>query len=162
MSDDRYEAGLGGPYGNDLPRGSRPWRLMAALPWLLGGLIVLGTALAAGLATAYLVASLRQAPLPASLISPTPIVLVTPTPEPSPSPPASPSTAPGPSPSPSPTQEPAPEATPLVHTVSAGESISLIAVEYDTTVEAIVELNQLENPNRIFPGQQLLIPPPED
>lgn len=142
--------------GPGRPRNSSARR---ALPWVLGSLIVLGAALVAGLGTAYLVASFRQVPPPQSLITPTPAATARPTPSPSPTevispPPAAPA---------SPTATPAatPEATPLVHVVQRGESISLIAVQYDTTVEAIVELNELQNPNLIVPGQRLLIPPPQ-
>lgn len=127
---------------------------------MLGSLLVLGAALAAGVGSAYLVASLRHVPPPASLITPTPQARSTPTPGPSPTEAASPSPSPAVSPSPSPTPEP--EVTPLVHIVQSGESISLIAAQYDTTSEAIIELNQLQNPNLIVPGQRLLIPPPEE
>jgi LysM repeat protein len=42
--------------------------------------------------------------------------------------------------------------------VQRGESLSLIAAEYGVTADAIIELNELENPNVIVPGQELLIP----
>jgi LysM repeat protein len=56
---------------------------------------------------------------------------------------------------------PGPTGTPVyrVHVVKAGETISAIAAKYKTTVEAIVELNKLSNPNVIYAGQKLLIPP---
>lgn len=133
---------------------------MSSLPWVVGSLIVLIAALVAGLGTAYLVASLRQVPPPQSLITPTPASTPQPTVSPMPTAAASPALSPGSSPTPGP--PPTPEVTPLVHVVQAGESISLIAVQYGTTVDAIVELNGLQNPNLIVPGQQLLIPPPDD
>lgn len=124
----------------------------------MGGLLVLAVAAAAGFGTAYLVATLRAAPPPQS-VAPTPSATprATPTAEPSPSPELSPS----PEPTASPTLEPSPspELTPLVHVVARGESLSLIAANYGVTVDAIIELNQLQNPNLIVPGQQLLIPP---
>lgn len=46
------------------------------------------------------------------------------------------------------------------HTVLPGQTLATIAEEYSTTVEAIVELNKLANPNVIEVGQELLIPPP--
>ncbi len=46
-----------------------------------------------------------------------------------------------------------------VHTVAAGESLIAIAELYGVTVQDIVALNQLEDANLIFEGQQLLIPP---
>jgi nucleoid-associated protein YgaU len=133
----------------------------AALPWLVGGMFVLLVAIAAGLATAYIVATMRAAPPPQSaLITPPPIPTPTPTFSPSPASPPSPSPAPTPSPiaEPSPTPEP----SPLVHVVARGESLSLIAAQYGTTIDAIIALNQLQNPNLIVPGQRLLIPPPDE
>ena len=145
---------LGGPGG---PRRSP---VMSALPWVLGSLLVLIAALVAGLGTAYLVGSLRQVPPPQSLITPTPAP--TPRPTASPAPTAASSPTLGPVVSPTPSLVPTPEVTPLVHVVQPGESISLIAVQYGTTVDAIVDLNGLQNPNLIVPGQELLIPAPDD
>jgi LysM repeat protein len=58
---------------------------------------------------------------------------------------------------PSPTSSPA--AAPIEHTVVAGESLSVIAEQYGVTVEAIVEANELTNPDQIVIGQVLVIPP---
>jgi LysM repeat protein len=55
---------------------------------------------------------------------------------------------------------PAPSPTPITHVVQAGETLSEIARTYDTTVEAIVQANDLENANAIREGQVLLIPSP--
>ena len=44
------------------------------------------------------------------------------------------------------------------HTVAAGDTLSSIAVEYGVTVEAIMQANQMSNPNLINAGQQLIIP----
>lgn len=44
------------------------------------------------------------------------------------------------------------------HTVRSGETLSLIAQRYNTTVKAIAYLNNLSNPNLIRVGQQLKIP----
>lgn len=41
------------------------------------------------------------------------------------------------------------------HIVSAGDSLSLIADMYDVTVGQLVDLNDIANPNVIFPGQEL-------
>ena len=134
----------------------------AVLPWLVGGLIVLIVAVAAGLATAYLVAQMRAAPPPlTALPSPTPTRAPA-TPVPSIAGSDAPETA-QPSEEAPPTDAatpPSAEATPRVHIVRRGESISLIALEYDVTPESIIELNELQNPNVIVPGQELLIPPP--
>jgi LysM repeat protein len=45
-----------------------------------------------------------------------------------------------------------------VHVVAAGESLLGIAVRYGVTVEEILALNQLDNPDSIFIGQELIIP----
>lgn len=65
-------------------------------------------------------------------------------------------------PEPAPTAEaaPAPSPTPITHVVQAGETLSEIAHMYGTTVEAIVQANDLENANAIREGQVLLIPSP--
>ena len=45
-----------------------------------------------------------------------------------------------------------------MHTVEAGEVLGQIAERYAVTVEAIIEANALESPDRIFPGDELVIP----
>jgi len=44
------------------------------------------------------------------------------------------------------------------HTVVAGETLSSIALKYNTTVEAIATANDLKAPYTIFVGQKLCIP----
>ena len=44
------------------------------------------------------------------------------------------------------------------HVVRSGETVSTIARQYGTTVEAIVQANQLSNPNSIRVGQILFVP----
>ena len=56
---------------------------------------------------------------------------------------------------------PPPEST-VVHVVRLGETLSLIARRYNTTVRAIAELNGMVNPNLIHVGQRLLIPTADD
>lgn len=53
-----------------------------------------------------------------------------------------------------PTEEPVQQ---IVHVVQPGETLSAIAVRYGTTYQQIALLNNLENPNLIFPGQRLII-----
>ncbi|NDJ87259.1 MAG: LysM peptidoglycan-binding domain-containing protein [Chloroflexi bacterium] len=55
-----------------------------------------------------------------------------------------------------PTMTPAPGET--IHVVQAGENLFRIANRYGTTVQAIMNLNGITDPNRIFVGQQLRIP----
>ena len=45
-----------------------------------------------------------------------------------------------------------------VHTVKAGESLTQIAGQYDTTVAAIASVNGIDDPSRIATGQRLTIP----
>jgi len=45
-----------------------------------------------------------------------------------------------------------------IHIVRSGETLSSIARNYNTTVEAIINLNRSINPDLIFPGQYLVIP----
>lgn len=56
---------------------------------------------------------------------------------------------------------PLPTVEPLVHIVSAGETLGRIADQYDVTVLQIVQANNLANPNQLSVGQELIIPPPE-
>ncbi len=44
------------------------------------------------------------------------------------------------------------------HTVSAGESLGVIASKYGADINDIVQANDISNPNYIYPGQVLLIP----
>jgi membrane protease YdiL (CAAX protease family) len=73
-------------------------------------------------------------------------------------------------PTPAPAQEPPPGPAireqarepppwgPLVHVVAAGENLTLIALRYGTTVDELVRLNGIQDPNLIWPGQRLLLP----
>jgi LysM repeat protein len=50
-----------------------------------------------------------------------------------------------------------------LHTVAAGETLLTIAREYGVTVNDILNENEdITNPNRIVPGQELLIPPAQE
>ena len=54
----------------------------------------------------------------------------------------------------------------IIHLVERGENLSVIAARYGTTVAAIVQANNIANPNLIYVGQRLTIPsavqpPPE-
>lgn len=53
-----------------------------------------------------------------------------------------------------------PSATPRVHTIQPGENLTKIAETYGVTIEAILTLNGLTNPNQIVAGEQILIPSP--
>jgi LysM repeat protein len=45
-----------------------------------------------------------------------------------------------------------------VHVVQSGESLLSIALLYGVTVEELQEANDLDNPDSIFVGQELIIP----
>lgn len=44
-----------------------------------------------------------------------------------------------------------------VYVVKRGDTLSQIAVNYNTTVNSLVNLNNIKNPNLIFPGQKIII-----
>jgi LysM repeat protein len=46
------------------------------------------------------------------------------------------------------------------YTVRPGERVADVAAFFGTTVETIVALNGLTNPNLVVPGQRLLVPAP--
>ena len=46
----------------------------------------------------------------------------------------------------------------LIHEVASGETLISIAIDYDTTVEAILAANNLDSPDLIFEGQQIIVP----
>jgi LysM repeat protein len=47
---------------------------------------------------------------------------------------------------------------PVTYKIKAGDTLSAIATRYHTTVDAIVHLNNITNPNLIYVGQVLVIP----
>jgi LysM repeat protein len=51
-----------------------------------------------------------------------------------------------------------PTATPVVHVVQAGDTISGLALQYDVSAEDIIAANQLQNPNFLQVGMRLEIP----
>ena len=58
------------------------------------------------------------------------------------------------------TQRQAIEARGTRHVVQSGESLSAIAQKYNVTMEQIMALNAIDDPNTIFVGQELLVPEP--
>jgi murein DD-endopeptidase MepM/ murein hydrolase activator NlpD len=59
---------------------------------------------------------------------------------------------------PTPSAPASPQPAPVTYTVQAGDTLSIIASRYQTTVYAIMEANNLINPNLIHRGQVLVIP----
>lgn len=49
-------------------------------------------------------------------------------------------------------------ATPVVHTVRAGDTITGLALEYDVPAEDIIAANRLTDPDRLQVGMELIIP----
>ena len=64
---------------------------------------------------------------------------------------------PSPTPVAGPTAEPAQE---RIHVVKSGDTVSGIAAQYGVSIQAIIDANNLENPNNLSIGQELIIPPP--
>ena len=56
---------------------------------------------------------------------------------------------------------PPPEAcTGFIYTVQRGDTLFLIAQRFDISLDSIIAANpQIANPNIIFPGQRICIPP---
>lgn len=60
-------------------------------------------------------------------------------------------------PSPSP-QPPTPGPTPRTYVVKEGDTLWEIAQRFGTTVRALVRANDIEDPDLVYPGQELVIP----
>ena len=58
---------------------------------------------------------------------------------------------------PTPLPEGLPPGTRIEYTVQAGDTLAVIAQEFNSTVEDILEENELEDPNAIYVGQNLII-----
>lgn len=56
------------------------------------------------------------------------------------------------------TQQEAARLRGTVHVVQSGESLSSIAARYGVTVNALMTMNAITDPNQIFVGQELIIP----
>jgi LysM repeat protein len=128
-----------------------------AATWSIAAIVVLALAIASGLFTAWVVASMRAVPGPVAGASATPLATVPGTlPSASASASSLPSDAPRRTPTPAPTVEVT--AAPFVHIVQKGESLTYIAGLYQVDPQDIIDLNGITNPNRIAVGQALLIP----
>ena len=54
------------------------------------------------------------------------------------------------------------EPTRTIHTVQAGETLYRIALTYEVSLEALIELNEISNPTLLLIGDELTIPPPSE
>jgi LysM repeat protein len=125
------------------------------LPWVFTAVVVLLLAVSAGLIAAWVVASLKAVPIPpGAIVTASPVPGATDVPSSAPTPRPSEQPRRTPTPSPHVTQEP----EPFVHVVQRGDSLSYLADLYGVTVEEIVALNDIQDPNRIRVGRELLIP----
>jgi LysM repeat protein len=146
-----------------------PWP--AVLPWLIAGIALFTVAALGGFGAAYLLSTGQAVATvdPAKLPTPSPA----PTPTPGPATPSAPPTtaataatsSPGaasatPVASASPTEPSGPSPSPLRYVVKRGDRLANIADQFGVTVDAIVALNNLDNPDHIEAGQVLLIPLP--
>ena len=125
------------------------------LRWALTAVIVLLLAASAGLALAWVVATMHAVPGPVGAV-PTPTLAPGETATPSESAPSG-TEQPRHTPTPAPgqTQEPAP----FTYIVQRGDSVTWIADMFQVEAEDLVALNDLKPPRyRIFIGQELLIP----
>jgi len=59
---------------------------------------------------------------------------------------------------PLPTETPTPTPTPVVYVVQKGDNLLEIAFRYDVDVQALIEVNEIENPRALQIGQRLIIP----
>ena len=60
-------------------------------------------------------------------------------------------------PAPAEVENPLVAGTPIKHTVTYGDTLGSIAAKYGMTVEQLIEINNISNPNRILRGQELTV-----
>jgi LysM repeat protein len=117
------------------------------LPFAMAG-VLLVVAGATGYGLAQIVAVVASAPAPRATL---PSATLAPTP---------PDTGPPPTIAPTATAVAASASpSPRIHVVRRGEFVSQIALLYGVTPEAILEANDIADPNYVEIGQQLFIPP---
>lgn len=56
------------------------------------------------------------------------------------------------------TATPLPTLTPQTYQVRPGDNLTRIANRFGVTVQALIDVNNLSNPDRLTPGERLLIP----
>lgn len=135
---------------------SRPPLSGGIVGWVIAAAVVLILAVAGGLLTAWIVANMRAVPGPVGGASAAPSARPSAVASAEPSPTASETS--GPRRTPTPLATPEVTLPPFVHVVEPGESLSYIAGLYGVTVEDILAINDIRNPNRIQVGQEILIP----
>jgi LysM repeat protein len=141
---------------NRLRRAAQTYRL-----WLVG---IVGLGLAVGVAVWLLGGSAISLPLagqapvaaPQSASEPTPIVPAVAAAEPTPEGTPEPSPFAGIA---EPPPKPPPRTSPIHHAVAAGEVLWQIAEQYNLRPETVLWANDIEDPDLLLIGQDLLIPP---
>ncbi|SJZ74663.1 L,D-transpeptidase family protein [Selenihalanaerobacter shriftii] len=53
---------------------------------------------------------------------------------------------------------PQPDSNHIIYTVKSGDTLYKISTNYNISISQLVELNQIKDPNMIYPGQKLKIP----
>lgn len=119
------------------------------MPMVLGGLAVLLMAGGIVLIVFWLTGA-NPPSLPGFLATDTPTVTLTPVP---------PTATWTPEPSPTDTETPTPLG-PTTYVVQLGDNLWNIAAEFEVDINLLMEINGITNPNNIFVGQTLTIPPP--
>jgi hypothetical protein len=71
---------------------------------------------------------------------------------------ATPAASAAPTPTATPLSSPQPSARPAFYIVQRGDSLGSIAARFGTTVQRLMDLNHISNPNRIVVGQKILLP----
>ena len=142
-------------------------RWLAVLPWVIAGIALFVIASLGGFGAAYFlstgqaVATVDPAKLPTPTPVPTPTPApATPIPNATPTPAASSTPTAAPTASTAPSESAGPSSSPVSYVVQRGDRLSDIAAQFGVTVDAIVELNHLDNADHIEAGQVLLIPVP--
>ncbi len=148
------------PGGSGAPSSTPRRSSNSVVGWLIAAVVVLVLAVAGGLFTAWIVANMQAVPGPVAAASPTPgrsapsasSCACTPSPGAS----VQASSLPAHTPTPAPTVEVTP--VPFVYTVVPGDHLVNIANLYQVSLQDVMALNNITNPNKIFVGEQLLIP----
>jgi LysM repeat protein len=122
------------------------------VPLVVGGVAILLLALGIFFLVLWLTGD-REMPLPALGATDTPVPTETITPPP-------PSNTPTVTLTPTVTVTPTPEG-PQTHIVELGESLWTIAEQYETSVDLLIAVNNLEDPNNVPVGTELIIPGPD-
>jgi LysM repeat protein len=102
--------------------------------------------------------SAGSTPTPTPSAAASALVAASPTASPTPIPSVEATPSVGPSASAGPTPKPSPSASQRTYKVRSGDTLTVIAAKFHTTVKAIEAANGIADPRTIHPGQTLVIP----